>query len=235
MGRLPFDAGLAILVASIVNLHHFVLDGAIWKLRDGRVARILLRARHTATESTLDAGGRPTALASGAMWLAGGACVLILFGARIDTDVLLRRAASARDVSAVADSLDRLARVGRDSARRRLTLGRALEQQGDSRGAMAAYRRSLELQPRGETWFLVASIQARGGLWEPALASLDAALRLAPDLELVHYERGAVLLELDRPAEARDAFARAAELNPERGINRTLEARAAALATEKTR
>jgi hypothetical protein len=35
--------GLGLLTASIVNLHHFVLDGAIWTLRDGRVARMLLR------------------------------------------------------------------------------------------------------------------------------------------------------------------------------------------------
>ena len=28
--------------AALVNIHHFILDGAIWKLRDGRVARLLL-------------------------------------------------------------------------------------------------------------------------------------------------------------------------------------------------
>lgn len=44
LGRLPFDAGLSAMVAAVVNLHHFILDGAIWKLRDGRIARILLRA-----------------------------------------------------------------------------------------------------------------------------------------------------------------------------------------------
>ena len=42
-GRVPYDLGLSALVAAAVNLHHFVLDGAIWKLRDGRVARIPLR------------------------------------------------------------------------------------------------------------------------------------------------------------------------------------------------
>ena len=37
LGKVPYDAGLATLVASTINLHHFVLDGAIWKLRDGRI------------------------------------------------------------------------------------------------------------------------------------------------------------------------------------------------------
>jgi hypothetical protein len=43
LGPLSYQAGLAILLFSVVNLHHFVLDGAIWKLRDGRVGRILLQ------------------------------------------------------------------------------------------------------------------------------------------------------------------------------------------------
>jgi tetratricopeptide (TPR) repeat protein len=30
------------IFAALVNLHHFILDGAIWKLRDGRIARLLL-------------------------------------------------------------------------------------------------------------------------------------------------------------------------------------------------
>ncbi len=43
MGPLPYDGGLAMMIAAVVNLHHFILDGAIWKLRDGRIARALLR------------------------------------------------------------------------------------------------------------------------------------------------------------------------------------------------
>jgi len=30
------------IFAALINLHHFILDGAIWKLRDGRIARLLL-------------------------------------------------------------------------------------------------------------------------------------------------------------------------------------------------
>ena len=43
LGGLPYDLGLGLMVASAVNLHHFVLDGAIWKLRNTRVAGVLLR------------------------------------------------------------------------------------------------------------------------------------------------------------------------------------------------
>ncbi len=36
---------------ALVNLHHFILDGAIWKLRDGRIARLLLGRNPSATEA----------------------------------------------------------------------------------------------------------------------------------------------------------------------------------------
>jgi len=42
LGSLPAESGLALMVAAIVNLHHFVLDGAIWKLRDKSVSRVLI-------------------------------------------------------------------------------------------------------------------------------------------------------------------------------------------------
>lgn len=34
-----------LIFTSMVNIHHFILDGAIWKLRDGRIARLLLGKR----------------------------------------------------------------------------------------------------------------------------------------------------------------------------------------------
>ncbi|MBZ5707528.1 MAG: hypothetical protein LAN63_19465, partial [Acidobacteriia bacterium] len=39
-----FTASFLIFTA-LVNVHHFILDGAIWKLRDGRIAALLLNSR----------------------------------------------------------------------------------------------------------------------------------------------------------------------------------------------
>ncbi len=44
VGTLPNTAELAVLVASAVNIHHFILDGAIWKLRSTRVGSVLIRS-----------------------------------------------------------------------------------------------------------------------------------------------------------------------------------------------
>jgi hypothetical protein len=43
LGQLPYDVGLLSVTTAMVNLHHFVLDGAIWRLRDSRIARILVK------------------------------------------------------------------------------------------------------------------------------------------------------------------------------------------------
>ena len=48
------------IFAALVNLHHFILDGAIWKLRDGRIARLLLGRNPpdgAAETATAEAGG----------------------------------------------------------------------------------------------------------------------------------------------------------------------------------
>jgi tetratricopeptide (TPR) repeat protein len=57
-----------LLFSALVNIHHFILDGAIWKLRDGRIATVLLNSREQLSKTTFQASSR---LAAGARWLVG--------------------------------------------------------------------------------------------------------------------------------------------------------------------
>lgn len=53
-----FDFTSSFLIfTALVNLHHFILDGAIWKLRDGRIANLLLHSQASVTQTAADAGG----------------------------------------------------------------------------------------------------------------------------------------------------------------------------------
>ncbi len=52
-----FTASFLIFTA-LVNIHHFILDGAIWKLRDGHIASLLLNSRERITDAATDARGR---------------------------------------------------------------------------------------------------------------------------------------------------------------------------------
>jgi hypothetical protein len=58
LGEMPWDAGLAALTLAAVNIHHFLLDGAIWKLRDGRIARVLLHSVPRPAETAVPARDR---------------------------------------------------------------------------------------------------------------------------------------------------------------------------------
>ena len=62
-----FTASFLIFTA-LVNIHHFILDGAIWKLRDGRIASLLLNTRERISGSASQVGGT---FAAACRWLAG--------------------------------------------------------------------------------------------------------------------------------------------------------------------
>jgi hypothetical protein len=54
---LPFDFTTSVLIfTAVVNIHHFILDGAIWKLRDSRIAALLIDSERRASGSAAQAG-----------------------------------------------------------------------------------------------------------------------------------------------------------------------------------
>ncbi len=64
-----FDFTRSFLIfTALVNLHHFILDGAIWKLRDGKVASLLLNTQARVSDATTAAGNT---LAGGWRWVTG--------------------------------------------------------------------------------------------------------------------------------------------------------------------
>jgi tetratricopeptide (TPR) repeat protein len=59
-----------LIFAALVNLHHFILDGAIWKLRDGRVGSLLLNSKDRLRGAAPGTRGR---LSAAWAWIAGDA------------------------------------------------------------------------------------------------------------------------------------------------------------------
>jgi tetratricopeptide (TPR) repeat protein len=57
-----------LLFTALINIHHFILDGAIWKLRDGRIAALLVNSRAQVAEGAILAGNKTMAAFR---WLAG--------------------------------------------------------------------------------------------------------------------------------------------------------------------
>src|SRR6202047_816757 len=57
-----------LIFTALVNIHHFILDGAIWKLRDGRIAALLLNSQDRLSSATAAAG---SGVATSLRWLTG--------------------------------------------------------------------------------------------------------------------------------------------------------------------
>lgn len=204
LGRMPWDGGLAVVTFAVVNLHHFVLDGAVWKLRDGRVARALLRSDPPESDPEGPKRGRAALL-----WATGTLCMALSLFALWQRE--LSYPAVRDDPAATAEVLDRLRWVGRDSWQLRERLGIQLAHAGDTEGAMAHYRRSLELWPTPDAWSALAFLHGRRGEWDAAQAASAAALAIDP-----HHEIAALY-------GADVALRRAARIRDEAGARRERE------------
>lgn len=216
LGRLPYDAGLGALVASVVNLHHFVLDGAIWKLRDGRIARILVRSESAGAPAPIGAPRRgwlkPALLGVGAL------CCASLVFAEFEMEFGLRRAYARMDITRMRNALERLDWIGRDSANNHLVVARVLAGQNDTANAIREYQRSLNLFPTPEAWAGLADQLEKGGLLPQARVALDGAIKLAPDSAALAYRGASLATKSKDPARARELLERAIRLDPDRKI-----------------
>jgi tetratricopeptide (TPR) repeat protein len=211
-----FTASFLIFTA-LVNIHHFILDGAIWKLRDGRIASLLLNSRERISDAAAEAGGR---LAAAGRWLAGcsprahwlrvSAALLLLLWGTLDQAryYLALRTDDLHDLqrAAALDSFD-------SSLQMRLA-HRAMED-GQTQQAEAAWRRAMQANPADPAprqallQFLID--QNRYG---EAFHLIDASLKYAPRDANLLVDRGFLALQLGHADQARADWDQAIAVDP---------------------
>jgi len=230
LGGVPFDLGLGVLAAALVNLHHFVLDGVIWKTSPGPVAR-LVRADwtpHPLFEPRPLGWLRPLGVAIGI------ACVAIGLAGYWEAGVGLLRASERDDYVRMRTGMERLAWLGRDSPRFYVALSRLATQRGDGAQARRELERSLALYPTAEAWYVLGNWHEKAQDWRQAGSAYANAIALDANDAGSHYRLGVAWLRLGEPARARDALARAAVLVPnDRRVQKSL-ARAEKLLRERS-
>lgn len=187
-----FTASFLIFTA-LVNIHHFILDGAIWKLRDGRIASMLLNSRERISGAAADAGG---SLARMGRWLVGGTTGAR--GLRVGTALVLLAWGTldqARYYLALrTDNLHDLQRAAAldsfDSALQ-LRLAHRAMQDGKLPQAEAAWKRAVQANPTDPAArqallrFLIDQNR-----FDEAVALTDASLKISPkDVNLL-VDRG---------------------------------------------
>jgi tetratricopeptide (TPR) repeat protein len=212
------DFGASFLTfTALVNLHHFLLDGAIWKLRDSRIARFLLNT----PESGAAQDGEPrSAFARGMGWIAGasgGARIL-----RVGTVVLLllwggfdRLHFYYANVAASLSDLKRAAKWTPDDSLLQLRLARAEASSGDKSAALQSLQHAAEVNLRDvavQQAYAEALIQA--GDYAQGYALYQRVLAIAPKNAdaLVNY--GLLAHRLGHDTEAIDTWQRAVDVDP---------------------
>ena len=211
-----FSASFLIFTA-LVNLHHFILDGAIWKLRDGRIASLLLNSRDHLARAASGAGGRLSAAWS---WLSGSAAsarslrvsaaVLLLACGTVDQvrHYLALRSENVRDLqrAAMLDSFD---------GPLQMRLAHRELENGHPQQAEAAWRKAIQSNPADPAprQALLRFLIERNR-FDEAFDVTEASLRFTPRDASLLMDRGLLALRRGQPEQAVDSWTRAIAVDP---------------------
>jgi len=213
LGSVPYNLGLFTMVAATVNLHHFILDGAIWKLRDARIARILLRPKPAAGAGTSAKSGRRSFVGP-LVWATGLACLLVsVFGA-LETQYGADRAGARGDAERLALDAKRLAWIGRDSPKLHHQLALFAERRGDRPGAEREYKAALAIYETKNVWHNLGMLYLGTRRYREALDAFEHALTLDPGLRPTLDQAATAALALNDRAGAARFLERAARVSP---------------------
>ena len=177
-GRLSFDEGLGALVAAAVNVHHFILDGAIWKLRDGRIARVLLRSASDSDGASASAG-RWAAVFRATFIAVGMSAVLVHYIGTIEQHFGVARAAESADLERMRTAVDHLSWMGRDSASNREQLGQTEFHRSNLVAAEEQFRKAVALDESVARLNQLAQVQYQIGALDSSIRTVQLSLELA--------------------------------------------------------
>jgi tetratricopeptide (TPR) repeat protein len=202
---------------ALVNIHHFILDGAIWKLRDSRVASLLLDAQEKSSSGVSE---RKNAFATAASWFTGTAPVAR--GVRIAIVALLFVWAGVDQLhfwwsseATALPSLLRAAKLNPDDSAVQVRLARAEQVAGQRDAALSAMQRAAAVNPANlalqESYGRSLIEAGRNG---DAYAQFQMILARWPRNAdaLVNY--GVLAHSLGRDEEAVDNWQRAVDVDP---------------------
>ncbi len=222
LGHAPYDLGLFMVVAAAVNLHHFVLDGAIWKLRDSRIAKILLRTANHQTDNELDSGPS-RGFGKAIVWAMGVAGLVVLVGGDLERQYGVNRATERGDYERVELAAERLAWIGRDGPHLHHNLALLAQTRGDLVTAESELLESLDRYETKNAWYSLGSLRLRQGRSAEALEAFEGALRLNPYLLTSLIGASQASLNLGAPDGAIRYLQRATALAPgDRGLKQSL-------------
>jgi len=202
---------------ALVNIHHFILDGALWKLRDSRVAAFLLQSKEKVEEASTKSQSGLLSLAS---WLAGPAraarairivtAALLLAWAAMD-QLHFYWASETENPSA----LERAAQMNPDDSSVQMRLAHAETVAGNRETSLAALKQAAAINPGN---FVQQEAYARGlieaGRTIEAYGQYERILSRWPQNTDALVNHGLLAQRLGHGDEAMDSWQRAIEIDP---------------------
>ncbi len=219
------DFGASFLTfTALVNIHHFILDGAIWKLRDSRISALLIGGGEKAAASAAPAvevsRGR---LMDSLRWLAGGtrgahavrvgAALLLCAWGVMDQARFYWASAEGR-----LPELERAAKLDPYDSGLLARIARADEKADNSAGAIAALTRAVALRPgsKGLEEALAHALLAAGKYPEAYQLYQKVLARHPKNVEAL-VNGGLLAQRMGHAEEAMDDWNRAVDLDPSQG------------------
>ena len=217
-----YDFAVSFLIfTALVNIHHFILDGAIWKLRDSRIATLLTaRGRQSAPASA----GQGSVMTGGERgvwrWVTGAApsarafriavaAVLIAWGAMDQVHYFL-----GRDDGNLAH-LVRAASLNPYDSSVEMKIARAESQEGELPQALQALTRAVSVNPENPgPQEARAQLLLQGHRYSEALDQYRRLLTISPRNPDVLVNYGLLLFQKGDSTNAIDAWQEAVAINP---------------------
>ncbi|MGA8222577.1 MAG: tetratricopeptide repeat protein [Candidatus Acidiferrales bacterium] len=207
-----------LIFTALVNIHHFLLDGALWKLRDSRISSMLIgrdgktEAREVAAGSR--PGGEPRGLGSGVFtapaFRVSLAALLFLWGGMDQIHFAL-----GTDEGNLA-ALQRAARMNPYDSMLEARIASAETKAGQRGEAVAAFTRAVEINPHNAALqHACARAMLEDGRYADAFEHYRRMLELFPrDYDaLVNY--GLLAGRLRHSDEAVESWEKAVDVNPD--------------------
>ena len=218
---LTWEEGLSTLIFAVVNLHHFMLDGAIWKLRDGRIARKLLRNGESQPRTPAIGPRSRWRRPSTALWAVFAVCLAVEFGE------LARHQAQQWGAHRSAKAIfDALGWAGREHPIERVRFGRALLEQGDYAGARIEFERSLQSRPTVAAWGGIGRALAGERDFSAAAEAYEEGLAAHPNDTALLRSAAAARSKLGEYQRAIELLTRAVRIEPNNPLHRRMLERA---------
>jgi tetratricopeptide (TPR) repeat protein len=195
------------IFTAVINIHHFVLDGAIWKLRDNRIRSLLTAADNAVPAALVQASWIP----AGRPWRLVGATVAVVLMILTGIDRVRYYLGNRNDIPSMALA----ATMNPHDSEMQMRLGHAYESAGDRTRMEDSFREAVRANPGNvEGQNAVAKVLLQTGRFDEGYAYFKQMFSRGNfDVEsLANF--GLLCKMLNRHDEAVTSFQRALDEDP---------------------